>query len=351
MRKMVLLFLLGLTCLLLSSCKNNSEEEIYITTPIGISFPRVTSKRQQEKTIKHLKELSIDKVKIEAHWTFIEQEKGLYSFENLDSRINMFLEHDIEVFLMVSYYLPDIYSTKEEDEIRLDYMAEFESFVTALVSRYKDDISKIQFGNEWDNPKNGYQNSADDYIAISNVFYDIVKDINSDIDVVLGGMTTGYLYYILFTEYGMTIDPKNRKIGDIDEIIERFIDQMSESIKDGHDRKIMRILSETNYDIADLHLYDNAELFDELIAIFSSMIDSPILVSEYGAPNPDYEGYTKRYHRDRIKIILETIDNLGLLEIYHFSLYDHKAYHAKNGLLTRFGMKKPVYYLYKNRIE
>lgn len=336
--------------LLLSSCQKEDIPIISISMPIGISFPAISTKEYQDLSIEHLKALHIDKIKMEVNWQFIEKEIGQYTWETLDYRINTFIENDIEIFLSVASNLPEVYQTSNNDEISLTHQAAFESFITKLVFRYQDKITKIQFGNEWDNPEEGYTHSTDDFIGLTNSLYTITKSIKPTLNVVLGAMTSGYLYYQLFETYGLDIERENRKLIDADQRLDSFMNRMNTWISEGLDTRIDRILNESFYDIADLHMYDEAELFDDLVNLFSNLVDTPILISEYGAPNPDYEKYTEQYQLERTQIILETFAPLNLLEIYHFSLFDHEAYHGKNGLLDNNGNKKLIYELYQNRI-
>lgn len=348
-KRMLLMFLVITTSLFLSSCKQVRLEPIKISTPIGISFPAISTKENQALSIEHLKALNINKIKMEVNWAFIEKEIGQYSWDNLDYRINTFVENDIEVFLMISTNLPPIHQTSDETELTLDNVEIYEAFITALVFRYQDKITKIQFGNEWDHLDNGYQNSIDDFIALNNSLYNITKNINPSMDVVLGGMTSGYLFYRLIEEYDVEIERNNRKLINIEERLESFNIRMTEWMNQGLDTRINRVLNEAYYDIADIHMYDEAELFDDIFSLFAKMVDTPILISEYGAPNSDYEKYTESYQLIRTRLILETLAPLDLLEIYHFSLFDHEAYHANNGLLDNFGNKKSIYELYQNR--
>jgi len=349
MRVILLGLVIGFS-FLLSSCKQEPITPISISTPIGISFPAISTKEIQALTITHLKALNIDKIKMEVSWESVEKEIGVYSWDNLDYRINTFVENDIEVFLMISSSLPPIHQTSSESELTLNNLAVYESFLTALISRYEDKITKIQFGNEWDNLEQGYQNSIDNYIGLNNSLYTITKSINPSIDVVLGGMTSGYLLYKLMDEYDLEIEQDNRMLIDIDQRIASFEERMLDWIDQGIESRINRVLDESFYDIADIHMYDEAELFDDIYNLFSTMVDTPILISEYGAPNPDYERYSQKYQLNRTTIILDILAPLDLVEIYHFSLFDHDAYHANNGLLDNKGNEKLIYELYQTRI-
>lgn len=344
------LILLVLSLLFLNACQKQAIPPIEIKMPIGVSFPAIATKEQQALSIKHLKTLKINKIKMDVNWAYIEQEFNEYTWGPLDYRINTFIENDIEVFIGISSNLPEIYQTSTNPEITLVNKDAFETFLIKLVSRYQNKVTKIQFGNEWDHPEQGYQNSVEDFIGLNNILYTVTKDINPSIDIVLGGMTTNYFYYQLFEINEIDIERKNRELINAEHHLSTFIEKMKISIEDGLEFRIKRVLNESFYDIADLHVYDEAELFDDIVFLFLTMIDKPLLISEYGAPNPDYEKFSEQYQLDRTRIIIEALAPLDLIEIYHFSLFDHDAYHGRNGLLDGKGRKKMIYELYETRI-
>ncbi len=345
----ILIFIL---ILFLSSCKNNIENVSSIENdiPIGISFPPIGTVEHLEFGVKHLNTLNIKKIKLEVNWNLIEKEEGVYSWKNLDYRINYFNEHNIEIFLMVSVLLPDVYSNDDMKEITTNQTQQFSNFITALITRYGDNITKFQFGNEWDSENIGYHEDINEFIKLNNVVYTITKSINPDIDIVLGGITRAYPLYILLNN-GIEIESSTRHLINFEEHKTKFMNDMSERIINGLEEDILNVFNNALYDIVDIHLYDDVELFSDIISYVEGITDKPILVSELGAPNPRYEVYTEEYHLERMKLALITLSKLDILEIYHFSLVDHDAYHANNGLLDSQGHEKLVYYLYKNMIK
>lgn len=347
----LILILFIFSMFFLNACQKQAIQLISINTPIGVSFPAITTKDQQSLSIKHLKALKISKIKMDVNWEYIEKDFNEYTWGPLDYRINTFIENDIEVFIGISSNLPSIYQTSENPEITLEKGEAFEAFLIALVSRYQNKVTKIQFGNEWDHPELGYKNSVEDFIGLNNILYTVTKNINPSIDIVLGGVTTNYFYYQLFEVHNLDIERKNRLLINPDQHLLSFIEKIKISMANGLELRINRVLNESLYDIADLHVYDEAELFDDIVNLFSNMINKPLLISEYGAPNPDYENFSEQYQLDRTRIILETLAPLDLVEIYHFSLFDHDAYHGRNGLLDGKGRKKLIYELYETRIS
>ena len=114
--------------------------------------------------------------------------------------------------------------------------------------------------------------------------------------------------------------------------------------------RIDSVLTYAQYDIIDLHLYDDVEQWDEYYYDFADTVTRPILVSEFGGPNLNYEPYTLSYHADRVYEYIKKIDSIGITEAYFFKLIEGGANPAHNGsgLLDSLNLlEKPAYYIFQ----
>jgi hypothetical protein len=114
--------------------------------------------------------------------------------------------------------------------------------------------------------------------------------------------------------------------------------------------RIDSVLQQAKYDIIDLHLYDDVEQWDEYYLNFSDTITKPIIVSEFGGPNMNYEPYSDSYQADRLYQYIKKLDSLQISEAYYFKLVegtDNPA-HSKSGLIDNTSLtEKPAYEVFK----
>jgi hypothetical protein len=323
----------------------NYMEEVDFSIPLGISFPPSSTAEYREKAQVYLEDLNIDRIKLEINWQFVETEQGYYDWDNLDERIDFYNLHNVKVFACLKTLLPT-YLINDYTEISINEIDEFRDFVSAFINRYSSKLYMVQVGNEWDG-WGGFAGSESDYVAINNVLYEETKKV-IDLPVVLGAVIAYPVYKVIY-EDGKDIERDNRNFVDIDNTLEKFKENALENKTNGIETRFEYVFSNANYDKVDIHLYDEAELFPYYIDVVKQFCDKPIIVSEFGAPNPDYEIYDDDYHYERIKKCMEVMNYLDIEEVYYFSLVDHDAYHKNNGLLDEEINKKPAYYLIKNR--
>lgn len=113
--------------------------------------------------------------------------------------------------------------------------------------------------------------------------------------------------------------------------------------------RIDSIMTYSLFDIYDIHLYDDVEQWDEYFANFTDTISKPVIVSEFGGPNLNYEPYTESYHAGRVFEYIKKIDSLQILEAYFFKLVEGAANpaHAKSGLLDSASLaEKEAYFIF-----
>jgi len=338
MKILLTYILLGIS---LSSLAQN--DTCLVNSQIGISFPPVANAEQRDFAKLHLDSLGIKKIRFGEDWSFREPTQGEFNWSPLDDRINWAINNGYEVLLTIQSRGPSWACGLQNANscVFIDNLF-FKNYIDSLLSRYSNQIDKIQFGNEWQT-NFWYIGSAEEFIASHNVLYNSVQEYSPTTEVVLGGFTTSSLRYLAYCNGYI-----NHFIEDDGTIIDStLIDDICDAdfLIAGRER-IDSVLANALYDIIDLHFYDDYEIWPELFSNFIDTLTTPILVSEFGGPNMNVEPYSEEYQADRTFKYIKTLDSLGIPEIYYFKLVEGTANpaHSTSGLIDDTTLHiKPVY--------
>ena len=342
--KITIAFMLSIICFAnlsaqMDTCLINSE--------IGISFPPVADLMQRNFAKPHLDSLGIKKMRFGENWSFREPSQGEFNWGPLDSRLSWVTQNGYEVLLTVQSNGPDwACGLQNQQSCVFNDNNDFKTYIDALLLRYPNQIDKIQFGNEWQS-KFWYIGNAQEFIEANNILYQSVQEHSPSTKVVLGGFTAISLRFLagcngfvdsFYDDEGTLYDraflDSNCTATDIVEVMQR----------------IDSVLLYANYDILDMHLYDDSEQWDEYYANFSDTISKPIIVSEFGGPNMNIEPYTETYQAERVYEYVKKLDSIGISEIYFFKLVEGTANpaHSTSGLIEDTTLvAKPAYSVIK----
>lgn len=114
--------------------------------------------------------------------------------------------------------------------------------------------------------------------------------------------------------------------------------------------KIDFILQNALYDEVDIHLYDDAENWGIYFQNIQTMVQKPIIITEFGGPNVNIEPTTEAYQSERLELYIRTIDALDVQEAYYFKLVEgtNNPAHSKSGLINNPELtKKANYFTFK----
>jgi hypothetical protein len=311
-------------------------------TPLGLSFPPVSSIEQLEFTKSALEDLQINRLRFAEDWTRRARTPDTFSWEPLDTRMQWAEDNKLEVFLTIQSNGPEWQCAAKNDKscVFSDTIA-FKKYVEALLQRYPNQIEKIQFGNEWQTT-HWYAGTAEQFVIAANIVYDAVQQHSSRTVVVLGGFTTSSLRFL------SACSGKTDKIlmDDGTYITGKDITSVcaSDTYKQGL-RRIETVLEYTKYDEVDIHLYDDPEQWPAYHQVITTLTDKPILVSEFGGPHSLSEPTNATYQADRLQEYLTTLDALNITEAYYFKLIEgtNNPIHQNSGLYTPKLEKKPSY--------
>lgn len=343
-------FFSAIVMLLFSAGISPAQNDTCLTTLTpGISFPPVADATQRDFTRDKLDDLGVKKIRFAEDWALREPEEGNYHWQALDDRLTWAYDHGYEVMLTIQSHGPDwaCDSTLQSDvSCVFKDTSLFRIYIDTLLKRYGNRISKIQFGNEWQSD-NWYPGSAGDFIATNNVLYDAVRSHAPQVKVVLGGFTTISLRFLAGCQ------------GYVDSFYDgegHFYDSAyladnctSDKFLASHHR-IDSVLRYACYDMLDIHLYDDVEQWDEYYACFTDTLTRPVIVSEFGGPNMNYEPYTDEYQAMRLYQYLRKLDSLGIAEAYFFKLVegtDNPAHSTSALIYDTTYQEKPAYAIFK----
>ena len=93
------------------------------------------------------------------------------------------------------------------------------------------------------------------------------------------------------------------------------------------------VVYNANYDLVDLHLYDDVENWpiytQAALAYFPT--DIPVIVSEFGGPNLFTEQtYSDQYQAERLSQYIEVLNEIGVQEAYFFKLVQSDSAHPSH---------------------
>lgn len=337
--------------LVLGTGKIYAQDTCLTNLTLGISFPAVADNSQRVFTKTHLDTLGVTKIRFAEDWALREPVQGNFNWTPLDDRINWAYNNNYEILLTIQSNAPTWACSPIQNgkSCVFNDNNDFKIYIDSLLQRYSGKIAKIQFGNEWQS-NFWYAGNAGDFIAANNVLYNSVQVNSPSTKVVLGGFTTISLRFLagcdgdvssFFDDDGIYYDSAY--------LVANCPTPAIQNIKN----RIDSVLQFAQYDILDLHLYDDVEQWDEYYLNFSDTITKPIIVSEFGGPNMNYETYSESYQANRLYQYIKKLDSLQIQEAYFFKLVEGTANpaHSTSGLIADTTLiKKSAYYLFQTFI-
>ncbi|MBN2626215.1 MAG: beta-galactosidase [Spirochaetales bacterium] len=324
----------------------------------GISFPPFADEGQIDFTLRQLRKLSVDRIRIAVDWRNREPERGAFYWEPMDRRMEAAARQGVSVFLTIASLGPEWARLEPgSDGACLLDEAAFADFAEALLTRY-DNIDRIQYGNEWEGGSPGETTYTDpasirNFVFCTNALYDAAARLSPGTKVVLGGITRTWPIAEMFLRDGSYSDFSGIElaVGATEEYLRRRIDKLVTAYVDNHIvDNIDYVLANARYDMIDIHLYDDPENWAGYLSFLPK--DKPIVVSEFGGPNSEFEKTAPSYQAQRMAAYLDAIEGLPILEAYYFKLVDSPAsYHKNSGLFYSTRLPKPARNVFADRLS
>lgn len=365
MKKLAFILFFFIITSLLFSCGESElilegSHSFFGTTDIdvGMSFPPYSNSGQIDFTITELKKLAINRIRIAIDWRNREPEQGSFYWDPMDLRMNTALENNISIFLTIGSLCPNWarLSYGSDGACIMDENA-LQTFIEEILVRY-DYIDKIQFGNEWESGTaeggTAYtdRNSIEKFVIYNNILYDAVQKLCPDTKVVLGGLTRIYPIVEYFVQNGSYPSFTGIKLANGATI--KHLESKIDKIKIVYDSKEIKqnieyVFEHANYDILDIHLYDDPANWLEYLTVLPD--NKPILVSEFGGPNSEFENTSPSYQAERMQYYIDSIEQLPIIEAYYFKLVESDtSYHKDSGLFYNNLRMKPARNVFAQRL-
>ncbi len=261
-------------------------------------------------------------IRLTVPWSLREPQRGQYDWAGLDEAIKTLNALDMEAFLTLDSdaewgVLPSDYSAK--NHVPRD-MADWQDFVRKIVERYDDDgiddapglkrpTRYYQVGNEWfgeDNASGGWTGTTDELIDFFNASHDAVKEADPDAQFILGGIAAINLDILVLASGMADYTAVTGYSADSPVVITSDI--QSDPRAQERLLEANRVLHESRFDMADLHLYGPVPYNEARINWLGQQLGGGIklISSECGGPSLAY---------DHDKVITPTEHFLAVLDI------------------------------------
>jgi len=315
---------------------------------IGIAFPVVTTLGDIGTSRGQLVDLGSRTVRMTENWKTREASEGVYSWAGLDSKIDTFHNAGIKIMLTIEADGPAWRcGTSNARSCVFTDIPAFEDYITTLCRRYLGKIHTIQFGNEafssyW------YVGTSSDFLTAWNAFYAVVRAEMPAARIALAGAQVSLPHAFAVCVEGRAIPTYSSSTGALlnsAQVAAWCADAEIFAMRANY----IAVTAGAQYDVLDVHLYDNMEYWDQYMAAMRNLLPGRTwIASELGAPNKRYESTDDAFHAGRVSTLLSTARNLGFVQVYYFQLLEYDpavdAEHERSGLL-RFSDRttKPGY--------
>jgi len=315
---------------------------------LGMSFPPIQNSYQRDLTQTYLKDLAIKKIRFEVHWDLREPIKNNFNWTPLDERLLWTQNEGLEVLLTIGAKAPDWACTLIKNNQSCIYKSsnDLKNFIDTLLIRYSNQIARIQYANEWQNDF-GFIGSKENFVTYNNILFSSVGINSPTTKVVLGGFSIGAIRTLTSCAGKISSYYQDDGYYDSKRIKEICTSLTMQEIKN----KIDHILLNANYDLVDLHFYDDVENWQTYFNHLATLVTKPIIVSEFGGPHLLFELYNEDYQASRLAEYIETLKKIGVSGAYFFKLVATSSAHpphAESGLLKNGTLGKKIsYYIFK----
>lgn len=274
---------------------------------LGLSFPSA-----EVRYYPYLSQAGIGVARTAVTWDLVEPRPGEFSWRGLDGRIGALLALGIEPFLTFESRsdwatLPETRKVKNAAPKDLD---DWTRFVATVVERYDGDgvddapgltgrVPYYQVANEWESPRNpsgGWIGSGKDLIAYINAAEAAVKGADPRAIFVLGGIASFNLDVALVAFDRADFQVRQNWNATSETVLTRQ-EIKGQEITEIINERVLPVLREARYDMADAHLYGPESRDHARMALLADLTGRPVLSAECGGPSQDYGGtYTPEKH-------------------------------------------------------
>jgi hypothetical protein len=286
---------------------------------LGISFPPLNGEEQLQFTFERMDELSMDRLRFDIHWNWIEVTRGNRQWSALQSRLTLLNERGFRLFCTIDLkFFPEWFFLLNEQDQR----DAFQAFIQDLLGRFGDQIHFLQLGNEWNwEVAAHFQGRLDQFITLAALLAKTTETLpDPRPEIVLGSLSIGGLQALAFAQ--------NR----IDNVF--FAgkplyrqEDLAAFDKETFLEEVHQVFGGIPFDVIDLHFYADFWMWGTYLEAVKQVLreagiaeEMPVIASEFGGPHPLMESLRQETQAHRTVSYVHTLDQLGIQEAYFFKL-------------------------------
>ena len=273
---------------------------------LGLAFPG-----DNPRNYGQIAEAGIGLVRVSASWRRLEPEPGRFDFRGLDMRVLGLGRHGISSFL--TFESNAAWAVRHADKVKNGTPRDLDrwrALIRAVVERYDGDgvddapglrlpVRHWQVANEFMSAKNrsgGWAGTDDELIAYINAGYAAIKQADPSAIVVLGGLAA-YNIDVALKYYRSAPFTVQQRWSESSKTVFDTAAFDNPAFIGPFRARLERVLRETRYDMADVHLYGPEDRDPARIDLIRSMAGRPVVSTECGGPSLDYGGgYSGQLH-------------------------------------------------------
>lgn len=145
----------------------------------------------KDRMVSGMKSIGADWIRTDANWSWVNQSKNSWNFTFFDDNATCAERYGVDLLPILAY---DV----EWCRPVADYLDDWADYVTRMVERYGDRISSWEVYNEPNHKSywHGEDPDAARYTKLLKRTYEVVKDLNPDLEVIAGGLAGVPLAYL-----------------------------------------------------------------------------------------------------------------------------------------------------------
>ncbi len=196
MLKAILIFIITLSTISIAPGAEVKENPFGVLTflPWNHSWNDYMYKDKEavDEAIRLIDQLGVSIIRVDFPWNLIEEKEGEFNFERLDHIVAKCQEKNIKILGVLGYTAP---WTGAEWNNPPPEKKPFLNYIETTVARYKDSVHYWEF---WNEPDSFFywqpQDQMKSYTDFLKLVYPVIKSINPESKVLLGGLTSSGLF-------------------------------------------------------------------------------------------------------------------------------------------------------------
>lgn len=293
----------------------------------------------QDKDLSLYQELGVKWLRLGSlPWEIIEPQQGRFDFDRLDELVNEAKSRGITLVVTINAISSwgssgriQKTGTYHSSSFPGDINA-YKTFLTKLVTRYKDSIKYWQIGNEPNTPA-FWSGTPKEYIELLKISYETIKKASPESQILTAGFACG------ISKPAKLTDALSRKMISF---FEAVIDSQSFDIVDLH-----------NYYLPDKPI--NNFTFEKYVNEFQAVMRAhgctkPVWITEFGYSSEIKRkpGFNEDSQAQLLKKAVALSNRMGISKIFWLTMKDRQeGIFSHMGLISKDGTKKRAYFVFR----